>query len=181
MKPSKLELVNNLKSQLLKVPDLVDSFSQKKPEALKGWVSWIQTSEIILKQHNHTACSRLAGLRAEIERVTLLSDKQRRSRKNRLSAAISTVNPAQEVVSDIYDSNNQIVEEVRSLIKQILIPAKEAGLINYDVSTDFSDYLETLLNNFKQHQQLSPLLSRAIASIGKYDVLRLLAEEIDLS
>ena len=144
-------------------------------------MSWIQDSEVLLKEHNHTACSRLAGLRADIERVSLTSDRQRGSRKKRLSVAISTVNPAQEVVSDIFDSNNQIIEEVRTLIKQILVPAKEAGLISYDSTTDFTEYLEKLLNQFKQHQQLSPLISRAIASIGKYDVLRLLAEEIDLT
>ena len=182
MKPSQLELVEKLKSSLLKVPEIVSSFSNKKPDALTNWLNWLIKTENLLKQHDHATCAKLAGLRAEIIGLQYTPGSNRRNlKKQKLSVATSTIQPAQEIVSNLYDSKNEKIEEVRTLIRQIIIPAKEAGLINYNAKDDFTDYLESLLNQFKQHAQLSPLISRAIATIGKYDVLRLLAEEIDLT
>ena len=65
------------------------------------------------------------------------------------------------------------------MIKQIMIPAKDAGMINYDKNNDFTAYLESLLAQFKSHEQLAPGINSAIASIGKYDVLKIIAEEIE--
>ena len=70
-------------------------------------------------------------------------------------------------------------DTVRKLIKQILIPAKEAGLIRSENIVDFGLYLESLLQQFKQHPQLASSINNAIGLIGKFDVLRIMAEEIE--
>ena len=194
MVKSVIDTSQSIHQQLMKVGELVDMFDKRDYDAIEAWLLWLKESEILLKTHNYTETSLLAGLRATIIKEKKNVDTaERNKRKNVIYQAVSTVDAAQQILFDI---NNKLVEKingVRTLIKQILIPAKEAGLIktpkeegflknlftkNKD-NVDFTAYLETLLQQFKQNQQLAPSINNAIILIGKFDVLRIMAEEID--
>jgi hypothetical protein len=103
----------------------------------------------------------------------------RNKRKQIFSKAIQTINPAQDILFVLYKVLTEKIDVVRVLIRQILVPAKEVGFIKYDSSVDFTQYIESLLHQLKSHEQLKASINSAIASIGKIDVMRLLAEEIE--
>ena len=176
---SVIEISNLINQQLMKVGNIVDLFEKDDYEALELWLLWLKDSETLLKKYNYSETSLLAGLRANILKEQ--KSEERRKRKQIISQALTTIDVAQNILFTLNKQLEDKINTVRTLIRQILIPAKEAGLITQENITDFSQYLESLLQQFKQHQQLAPSINNAIALIGKFDVLRIIAEEIDFS
>lgn len=60
-----------------------------------------------------------------------------------------------------------------------IMPAKDVGIIRIDDIVDFNQYIESLLQQFLQHEQLRPNINNAIALVGRFDVMRIIAEEIE--
>jgi len=159
---------------------MVTRFQKKEHAVIDEWIVWLINLENLFKKYNYTEAAEIAGYRANILASTACEDGKRiKKRKVMNTAAMQTIQPVQQILSDISNRLEEKIEVVRTLINQILIPAKDAGMIKYDSKTDFSLYLESLLAQFKSHEQLAPGINSAIASIGKYDVLRILAEEIE--
>ncbi len=179
MKKSSIEIVNAIYEKLMQVDILVNEFESKKTSAVDNWFVWLKESEELLKRFNYTECAELASFRSSILHENSIPDLGRTTKRKRtFSKALATFQPAQIVLLKIYKPLEEKIETVRNLIRQILVPAKEAGMIQYDPSVDFTQYLESLLRQFQAQEQLAPSINSAIASIGKYDVLRILAEEI---
>ena len=180
MKKSTIETVIFIREQLLEVSKLVTSFENKKLSAVEDWIKWLKKNEDFCTQLNFVESAELAGLRSTILfEITETKENKNLKRKRIIAKALETINPAQSVLQHRFKLLNDKIEMVQNLIKQILVPAKDAGIIQYNSSIDFSGYLETLLLQFKKHEQLAPSINNAIALIGKYDVLRILAEEIE--
>ncbi|MDR2684135.1 MAG: hypothetical protein LBB53_01985 [Prevotellaceae bacterium] len=176
-----MDISNALHRQLMKIGGVVDMFNNQDYDATDNWLQWLKDSENLLKTYNYSEMSLLAGLRANIIKEIKSVDSERNKRKRIVHQALSTVDEGQKVLFDINKQLLEKVNNVRTLIRQILIPAKEAGLINKTEIVDFTQYLESLLQQFKKHQQLAPSINNAVAMIGKFDVLRIIADEIDFS
>jgi hypothetical protein len=180
MRKSVIEPAEQLRIELYKLSNLVDKFQAQEPGITDLWLTWIRELEDLLKKYGYRETAEITGHRASILSNANRVDKQKRklSRKKRL-AALATVQPIQQLLSDKCMELEDKIDAVRIMIKQILLPAKDAGMFTYDPKTDFSSYLESLLTQFKSHEQLAPGINNAIASIGKYDVLKIIAEEIE--
>ncbi|MDR1345689.1 MAG: hypothetical protein LBK03_03180 [Bacteroidales bacterium] len=178
---SSLDISNAVQHQLMKISAIVDMLDKQGSFAVTVWMEWLMESERLLKKYNYAEVSLLAGLRAEILKEEILCNAERRKKKLIVARALSTVDAAQKVLFNIFDRLNEKIESVRVLIRQIIVPAKEAGIIKPENIDDFTAYLEDLLQQFKNHKQLAPGINNAIVTVGKFDVLRILAEEIDFS
>ncbi len=181
MRKSVIEPANAFKEKLFEIPDIVSDFAKNKDNICQQWMEWLEELEVIFKKYNYTQCAEIAGYRASIisPAIIVRSEKRSQKRKQQYHKALSSIQPVQQLLSDKSDELNNKIDHVRLLLRQILIPAKDAGMIIYDPPTDFTVFMESLLLQFKNHEQIAPGINNAIATIGKYDVLRLLAEEIE--
>jgi hypothetical protein len=180
MRTSVISPCKELKQKLLAVGILVDGFQQKKTSAIDEWVCWLRETEEILKKYNFREASELAGLRAEILAASKFESNPRNRRKAQIQKALETVNVAQNIVGRRQGQLEEKIEHVRAVIKQITTIAKQAGYINFKQGDNFAFFLEKFIADMQQHSQLKPSINGAIATIGKYDTLRILAEEIEL-
>jgi len=176
---SLMDIAQAIHEKLMQVSGIVNDFEQRAYFATPNWMTWLKESEELLKKFQYGESAQLAGLRATIVGEFFPMQPTRNRRRQIFSKAIQTINPAQDILYTLYKILTEKIEVVRTLIRQILVPAKEEGFIKYDTSIDFTQYIESLLQQLKSHEQLKPSINSAIASIGKVDVIRLLAEEIE--
>ncbi len=180
MRASVLEIRNALYAQLLQVSALVSGFETKKPSAVADWDGWLKATEELCQQFNLVECAELAGFRSAILHAASIHESSANTKRKRVfTKALETVQPAQALCADRFRKLDDKIETVRQLIRQILVPAKEAGCIQYDPMVDFTAYIEPLLQQFRKHEQLAASINGAIALVGRHDVILILAEEID--
>lgn len=170
-----------LKEKLLEVGVLVDNFQNKKSSAVVDWLLWLKNTEEILKKYNYSETADLAGLRAAILATGNNSESRRSGKKAQIQKALETINSAQQVVLVKQSQLEERIEKVRTIIRQVVTLAKTAGLIKLRPGENFTAFLEQFLMQMQQHEQLQPSINMAIATVGKYDTLRILAEEIEFS
>lgn len=178
---SSIEISEKLEQQLNKVGTCVDMFENRDGLAVDTWMEWLKESEKILKDYGYSDTARLAGLRAEIVAEKNRPDLQRNRRKALDSKAASTVNEAQDILFSINAALRDNIDKVTTLVRQIMVPAKEAGIIQPPESQDITSYVENLLNQFKSHEQLKSSIYSAETLIGRFDLLRIIANELDFS
>lgn len=180
MKKSIIEPANALKKKLFEIPKLVTAFQEHDTSIFHDWMSWLQELENIFQKYNFTQCAEIAGYRANImSNYYQIGNRRIHKRKHLNQIGLSSVQPIQKILTDKSQELNDKIEQVRILIKQILIPAKDAGMIEYDHNKDINLFMESLLFQFKSHEQVRPLINNAIVLIGKYDVIRILIQEIE--
>lgn len=180
MKPLVLDMRNALYGQLSKVSGLVNGFETKCPSAVDDWMKWLKESEALFKKYNLAEEAELAGFRSVIVGESSVHNPSVNSKRRRVfTKAVETVQPVQAICTERFRKLEEKVDTVRNLIRQILVPAKEAGCIKYDASIDFTTYIESILQQFRKHEQLKAGINSAIAMTSKQDVILILAEEID--
>ncbi|PPK94819.1 hypothetical protein LY01_01572 [Nonlabens xylanidelens] len=180
MRKSVIEPASIFRKELFSIPEKVTRFQKKEHNITDEWIAWLTHLEDLFTKYHYTEAAEVAGHRAQVIAAAAFEEGKRvKKRKLMTTAAINTVQPVQQLLTDVSNKLEEKIEVVRNLIKQILVPAKDAGMINYEPGHDFTAYLEKLLAQFKTHEQLAPSVNSAIASIGKYDVLKILAEEIE--
>lgn len=182
MNKSLLEPAKKLEMRLLELPSLVDAFSHFRFEAVTRWSQWLKETETIFLHYGFVESADLAGIRAALL-VNEFDPSMTRALRNKtqLARSLASVQQVQLIITSKYKLLNEKLEQVRMLIKQILIPAQAAGMIHEVNGTGFNTYLEGLLHQFQRHDQLGPSINNAIAMVGKFDVLRILAEEIEFT
>lgn len=179
IKSSILSPCRELKSKLLQVGSIVDGFQEKKHDTINRWLAWLRDTEEILKKHNYTEAAELAGLRAEILAFSNGSGPLKISRKEKFQKTLETINTGQKIVCQRQKILEEKIDDVRILIRQVVAFVKQSGAIKFESKENFSIFLERLLMSMQQHEQLGPSIQAATAKIGRYDMLRLLAEEIE--
>jgi hypothetical protein len=179
MHKSTIDISGALHRQLLKVGDMVNLFDHNDYTAVDTWTAWLVESEQLLKQYGYSETAQLAGLRATILKEDKTAEPVRNRRKRLISQALSTIDPAQNVLYSINKPLEEKISTVRTLIRQFLVPAREAGLIKLDGVTDFTQYIEYLFQQAKTNQQIAPSLNHSLILLGKLDVMRIVAEEIE--
>lgn len=175
-----MDPAKELQLKLFEIPEIVSSFSNKENKICERWINWLEDLEKILKKYKYSQCAAIAGYRSTIiSKSMMVTIKRAERKKMTFNQAMSSIQPVQQILSDKSNELTEKIEQARILIRQIIIPAKDAGMINYDKNTDFTVFIESLITQFKTHDQVAPLINNTLASIGKYDVMRILAEEIE--
>lgn len=169
---STLDIVQALYDKLQQVPDIVNAFEHRDGTASAVWLDWLTQTSAQLKQFGFAESSAVAGIKADM--LSKLAEKQ--NRKDKIAAMLATINPAQAIVLALYTPLNEKVENVRTFLTQVLTQIKEAGMLQYDNSTDFTAFINNLFVQLKNNEQLSGSMNNAISNIGYTDVLRLLTE-----
>jgi len=183
MRNSVVEPACILGKYLSEIPTFVTSFSSKEGSVVQRWLDWLTLLESELEKHNIPQSAQIAGYRSSIIAVAFDPEIERRThrKKKQFHRAVVSVQPVQQILSDKHAELDIKITQVRELLRQVLIAAKDAGMVRYDPKTNFTDFLESLILKLKHHEQIGPEINSGIASIGKTDFLRLMAEEIDVS
>lgn len=181
MRKSVLTPCLELKEQLLNISGIVDDFQQKRPSATDDWLSWLRRTEEVLKKYNYGEAAELAGIRAAVLAAKEKGETRKSKKKAQMQKALETVQAAQQVVYNKQIKLEEKIEQVRSMTRQVVQMAKAAGMIHFHPGDNFTAFLEHFLMQMQQHEQLQASANLAIASIGRYDTLRILAEEIELT
>ncbi len=183
MQKSIIAPAEKLQAKLMMVSMLVDQFEQKKHHALQDWLSWLSETEALFKEHNYSQVSKLAGLRAEILAIGYESLKRREKQRAQNQRSLATIGVAQDIVQERYQRLADKIEKVREILKQIILVAKEAGFLEQSMISgeNFTQFVEQFLWQMRNHEQLKPSINLAIATVGKYDTMRIIAEEIELN
>ncbi|MBQ6725785.1 MAG: hypothetical protein IJQ89_04335 [Bacteroidales bacterium] len=169
---STLDIVQALYDKLQQVPDIVNAFERCDGTASAVWLDWLTQTSAQLKQFGFAESSAVAGIKADM--LAKIAEKQ--NRKEKIAAMLATINPAQTIVLALYTPLNEKVENVHTFLTQVINQINEAGILHYDSSTDFSEFINTLYIRLKKNEQLSGSINNAVSNIGQVDVLRLLAE-----
>ena len=180
MRKSVLSPHLELKELLLGIGSIVDDFHQKRPSATADWLSWLKKTEEVLKKYNYSETAEIAGIRASIIAAKEKGETRKTKKKAQVQKALETVQAAQQVVYNKQIKLEEKIEQVRNMTRQVVQMAKAAGMIQFYPGEDFTAFLEHFLMQMQQHEQLQAGVNLAIASIGRYDTLRILAEEIEL-
>ncbi len=170
-----------LKSQLLKVGAMVSRFEGNDYSAVKAWNNWLIEVEAILEKYHFSEAAEIAGLRAQTLVENTEPGQRVSKRKSSMQRSLRTVSAAQIAVLGVQKHLEDKLEGVRLIIKQIVLASRDAGFtFGADKGDDFTVYVDSLLTQLQQHEQLKSGINKAIAVIGKYDTLRVLAEEITM-
>lgn len=170
MKTSSIDKRESFSGLLMRVPQIVKLHLKRSPVAVSEWLVWLSDAEDLLQHYGMPECAQIAGLRAS------LASNEKQCRQEKREAALSTVSPAQEVIYNIYAKVNVSVENVYILFRQIIVPMRTAGIINIDGVDDLTAYINELMRQLLANEQLSASVNGAIASVGRSDVLRIIAD-----
>lgn len=181
MKSSIIIPSEELKKLLIQVGAHVTSFERKERDAVSKWLTWLSEAEDTLKQNNYSETSEIAGIRADIMAVKFGVGSAKEIRKQQIKCALESVREAQAVVLAKQTFLEEKLDSVRDVMKQIVTMAKQAGMIQYDASIGFTNFIEHFFVQLQRHEQLAPSINNAVASIGRADTIRILAEEIELT
>lgn len=180
MRKSIVSSSEDLKNLLLEVGTIVDSFSRNDHSVLKIWEEWLKKAEEVLKKYNYSESSEIAGLRSQLLIVDQNSKKKVSKRKSSMQRYIKTIDPAQTVVLHLQKSLELKIENTREVIRQLIGAANQLELIGFLESSDLNLLINNLFFKIKRNEQLGPVLNNAITTFGKFDVIRLFAEELTL-
>lgn len=172
MKTSSIDKRESFSGLLMRVPQIVKLHLKRSPVAVSEWLVWLSNAEDLLQHYGMPECAQIAGLRAS------LASNEKQSRQEKREAALATVNSAQDIIYNIYTKANINVENAYTLFRQIIVPMRTAGIINIDGIIDLTGYVNDLLRQMLANEQLSASVNGAIASVGKADVIRIIAELI---
>ncbi len=179
MKKSVISSCEELKVQLFELDTIVNMFERKNPKVISLWKNWLIETEKILKKYNFSEMAELAGLRSQMLIEEEITNKKMNRRKLILQQSLKTVNPAQHIVLLVQKQLEEKIENARIIITQIILAAKQANAIKpIDDTTSFTVYIDTVLNQLLKNEQIQPRINTIIATIGRFDVLRIFADEI---
>lgn len=172
---SNIDKRDGLHSLLMRVTDIVELFSRRDATASAQWLSWLHDAETTLKEYNRPESAQLAGLRSSIIVSQMSQSTVRACRRCVDEKCVSTINPAQNIISALHNNLDSKLEAVHVLFRQILIPMRINNMIVLDGINDMTDYINSLLRQLSLNEQLSTNINGAVASIGKADTVRLIA------
>lgn len=179
MKPSPITIVETLKTKLMLFPKLVDSLQNKDSSFLIDLENWMKDIELIFKNNSISEVSEIAGLRSKIL-APLFSDSQNRSaRKRQIQVASQCLYDIQSTVLRIVNPYEIKINEAREIVLQLLQILSQSGSLKFN-NTNFQGFVNQIWIVFSSHEQLRPSTAKILTLLPQTDLLRLIAEEINL-
>jgi hypothetical protein len=182
MKKSLLNIVTQLNEKLIEYPTIVNLLEQKDFNFVATLYAWMKATEEVLKNNGLSETAELAGLRSKIL-ATRFNDEQRTSaKKQQTKVAAEILYEVQANVVKIIKPYEARIEECRELISHLLNIVSQSEAMKFNPQTDdFQIFLNNLWNLFISHQQLKPGAVKLQSYLSHHDILRIMAEEINLA
>jgi len=178
MRKSIISSNEDLKEQLLKLGGIVDMFSKNDNSSLSIWNHWLKSTEEILKKYNYSEASEVSGLRSQLLITDVDSKQKRNKRKSNFRRYLKTIAPAQTVVLHLQKSLEIKIENTRDIVKQLIIAADQLEVLESKNGANLNLHIDYLFIKLEQNEQLKPAVKNAFSILGKFDTIRLMAEEL---
>ena len=178
MAKSYINLNIGLKKAINKMPDLVNLLKDKNKTFIVEFEKWLIETEQFLKKHNYSECSEMAGLRSRIYVITFDDSKRSSKKKKQMEVGAEIIYSAQNLIYNLIQPIEDKINESNELMDDLVAIAKESKMIKFEANQDFSNYIQSLWNYLKTHEQLSKYVIRINTLIGNTDSLRLFAEKL---
>ena len=180
MQVSSLSIIELLKSKLIEFPDLVDSLRKKDYIFLEMLENWMKETETILKNHRISECAVIAGYRSKIMTPLFTETQKRSTKKRQLQLASEVMFDLQDTVISVMKPHEIKVNEAKDLLIHLLSIVKQLGALKYTNQTNFQEFIDSVWNLCSTHEQLKQGTIKILTLISQIDVLRIIAEEINL-
>lgn len=181
MQVSSLTIIESLANKLLEFPGLVDSLRNKDADFLELLEKWMKEIEVILKNNRISECAVIAGYRSKII-APLFTEPQKRSiKKRQLQIASEIMFELQDTVLSAVKPHEIKVNEAKDLLIHLLSIVKQSGALKYTDQTDFQEFIISVWQLCSTHEQLKLATIKILTLISQIDVLRIIAEEINLT
>jgi hypothetical protein len=180
MKPSVLDVYTKLNAKLLEFPALVDSLQRKDLDFLTKLMQWIQDVETICKESNLSETAELAGFRSKIVAQDL-ANTRRLAKKEKTKVASEIMYDLQHLVLSVSRPYERKIHECRDIVRQLLGIIQQSGAITYDSKIGFQVLVDSIWSMLSNQSQLKPGAAKLKSLIPEQDILRIIAEEIDLA
>lgn len=180
MQVSSLSIIESLKSKLLEFPDLVDSLRKKDYDFLELLEKWMKEIETILKNNRISECAVIAGYRSKIIAPLFAETQKRSTTKRRLQLASEIMFELQDTVLSVIKPHEIKVNEAKDLLIHLLSIVKQSGALKYTDQTNFQEFIHSIWQLCSTHEQLKQGTVKILTLISQVDILRLIAEEINI-
>lgn len=181
MKTSLITPCEEIKAQLMCVGNLVNAFQKKEPAALGHYIDWLSITEETLKKFHYSIASSFAAIKAELLAFQYTSGSRKEKKQQQHHFALQSIASGQAILLEKQQELEAKIEQVRLVLKQLIEVARQAGLLTLQPNQRIHDFMEGFLIQLQRHEQIGATVNNAIATIGRFDVLRLLAEEIEFT
>lgn len=175
---SYINTYNGLKESINKVPDLVNLLKDKNKNFISDFESWLTKTEGFLKKNNFSECSEMAGLRSRLYLVNFEDIRSTNKKKKQMEIGAEMIYSAQNLVYNLIQPVEDKINEAKELVEELVTIAYNNNVININPHEDYTNYIQSLWNHFKTHDQLSKYALRISSLIGNTDALRFFAEEV---
>jgi hypothetical protein len=180
MQVSSLTIIELLSNKLLEFPGLVDSLRNKDSNFLELLEKWMKEVETILKNNRIAECAVIAGYRSKIL-VPLFAESQKRStKKQQLQLSSEIMFDLQDTVLSVIKPHEIKVHEAKDILIQLLSIVKQSGALKYTDTTNFQEFIVRIWQFCSTHEQLKPGTIKILTLVSQIDVIRIIAEEINL-
>ena len=180
MQVSSLTIIELLKSKLLEFPYLVDCLKNKEYNFLDLLETWMKETETILKNNRISECAVIAGYRSKIIVPLFVEVKKRSTKKRQLQLASEIMFELQDTVLSVIKPHEIKVNEAKDLLLHLLSILKQSGALKYTDQTDFQEFINSIWHLCSTHEKLKQGTVKILTLISQIDVLRIIAEEINL-
>lgn len=181
MQVSSLTIIESLVNKLLEYPGLVDSLRNKDADFLEALEKWMKEIEMILKNNRISECAIIAGYRSKII-APLFTEPQKRSvKKRQLQIASGIMFELQDTVLSVVKPHEMKVSEAKDLLIHLLSIVKQSGALKYTDQTNFQEFIISVWQLCSTHEQLKLATIKILTLVSQTDVLRIIAEEINLA
>ena len=175
---SYISTYEGLKKSVNKIPELVNLLKDKNKSFISDFEIWLIATEEFLKKNNFSECSEMAGLRSRIYMVNFEDSRRSNKKKKQMEIGAEMIYAAQNLVYTLIQPIEEKINEARELTEELVTIAYENKIIKIEPNQDYGNYIQSLWNHFKIHEQLSKYALRITRLIGNTDALRFFAEEI---
>jgi len=167
-----------LKSQLFIIPEIVDKIQKKENESVDFLLKWLRNNEYILHKHGYAECAEMAGLRSKLLTPEFIDARRTVKKKEKLRLASEIIYDSQSIILRLIRPLEEKLNEARIIINQILLVVKPWGIIEFDISSDFTNFIQGIWLMLKGNEHVGGGISKVLTLVNQSDAIRILAEEI---
>lgn len=178
MVKSYINTYTGLKKSIELVPSLVNLLKDKNKKFINDFESWLISTEEFLKKNNFSECSEMSGLRSRLYLVNFEDIRTSNKKKKQMEIGAEMIYSAQNLVYNLIQPIEEKINEAKELTQELVSIANNNNIININPKEDYTNYIQSLWNHFKSHEQLSKYALRIVSLIGNTDGLRFFAEEV---
>lgn len=175
---SYINTYEGLKKSVNQIPDLVNLLRDKNKKFITDFELWLTNTENFLKKNNFSECSEMAGLRSRLYLVNFEDIRTVNKKKKQMEIGGEMVYSAQNLVYNLIQPIEDKVKEAKELANELVSIAYKNNIIQINPNEDYTNYIHSLWNHLKTHEQLSKYALRITSLIGNTDALRFFAEEV---